>query len=108
MNLTRRNACLLLPMLGTLKAWSSSEKSLPTTVRTFDELHAEVEHVAAVADLQAAPGVLLDVLGLETDAVVTDADLPDRPSAPAARTAVAWGARAALRRPSRPGGTGAP
>ena len=41
MNLTRRNACLLLPMLGTLKAWSSSEASLPTTVRTFDELHAE-------------------------------------------------------------------
>jgi mannose-6-phosphate isomerase-like protein (cupin superfamily) len=28
-------------MLGTLKAWSSSEASLPTTVRTFDELHAE-------------------------------------------------------------------
>jgi len=41
MNLTRRNACLLMPMLGTLKAWSSSDKSLPTTVRTFDELHAE-------------------------------------------------------------------
>ena len=43
MNLTRRNACLLLPMLGTLKAWSSARQSLPATVRTFDELHAEKE-----------------------------------------------------------------
>ncbi len=43
MNLTRRNACLLLPMLGTLKAWSSSEKSLPTVVRTFEELRPEKE-----------------------------------------------------------------
>jgi len=41
MNLTRRNACLLLPMLGSLKAWSSSEATLPTTVRTFEELHAQ-------------------------------------------------------------------
>ena len=41
MNLTRRNACLLLPMLGSLKAWSSSEATLPNTVRTFEELHAQ-------------------------------------------------------------------
>ena len=47
MNLTRRTACQLLPMLGTFKAWSSSEKSLPTTVRTFDELHAEKDAGAA-------------------------------------------------------------
>ena len=46
MNLTRRNACLLLPMLGSLNAWSSSENSLPTTVRKFDELHAEKDKSA--------------------------------------------------------------
>jgi mannose-6-phosphate isomerase-like protein (cupin superfamily) len=46
MNLTRRNACLLLPMLGTLNAWSSSEQSLPTTVRRFEELHAAKEDKA--------------------------------------------------------------
>jgi mannose-6-phosphate isomerase-like protein (cupin superfamily) len=41
MTLTRRNACLLLPLLGTIRAWSSDAHSLPTTVRAFDELHAE-------------------------------------------------------------------
>jgi quercetin dioxygenase-like cupin family protein len=41
MNITRRNACLLLPMLGSLKAWSSSETSLPTTVQPFESLRAE-------------------------------------------------------------------
>jgi mannose-6-phosphate isomerase-like protein (cupin superfamily) len=41
MNLTRRNVCLLLPTLATFKAWSSSETSLPSTVRIFDELHAD-------------------------------------------------------------------
>jgi mannose-6-phosphate isomerase-like protein (cupin superfamily) len=43
MTITRRNACLLLPVLGNLRAWSSSEPSLPTTVHPFESLHAEKE-----------------------------------------------------------------
>jgi len=43
MNITRRSACLLLPMLGTLPAWSSSEPSLPTTAQSFESLRAEKE-----------------------------------------------------------------
>ena len=43
MTITRRNACLLLPVLGSLREWSSSEPSLPTTVQPFESLHAEKE-----------------------------------------------------------------
>jgi mannose-6-phosphate isomerase-like protein (cupin superfamily) len=43
MNITRRNACLLLPILGSLKAWSASETSLPTSVQPFENLRAEKE-----------------------------------------------------------------
>ena len=64
MNLTRRNACLLLPMLGTLKAWSSSEAALPTTVRTFEQLHAQKDAGAtfrAILEGQTHTGDYLEV-----------------------------------------------
>src|SRR5215468_981508 len=41
MTITRRNACLLLPLLGSVRAWGSD--SLPTTVRAFDDLHPATE-----------------------------------------------------------------
>jgi quercetin dioxygenase-like cupin family protein len=41
MDVTRRNALYLLPFLGSIPAWSSSSDSLPTTVRSFEELRAE-------------------------------------------------------------------
>jgi len=41
MSLTRRNVCLLLPLLGSIRSWSSANRSLPTTVRRFDELHPD-------------------------------------------------------------------
>lgn len=43
MNISRRNACALLPMLASLRAWSSSEASLPTTVQPFENLRADKE-----------------------------------------------------------------
>jgi quercetin dioxygenase-like cupin family protein len=43
MTITRRNACLLLPVLGSLRAWSLSEGTLPTIVQPFEGLRAEKE-----------------------------------------------------------------
>jgi mannose-6-phosphate isomerase-like protein (cupin superfamily) len=47
MNITRRSALSLLPLLGSIPAWSSASDSLTTTVRTFEDLHAEKEDKAA-------------------------------------------------------------
>lgn len=47
MTLTRRNACLMLPLLSTIRAWSSDKPSLPTTVRAFDDLHPNKEGQAS-------------------------------------------------------------
>jgi quercetin dioxygenase-like cupin family protein len=44
MTITRRSACLLLPLLGAVRAWGKD--SLPSTVRTFDELHAQKDETA--------------------------------------------------------------
>ena len=43
MNITRRNACLLLPMLSAIPAWTASSDSLPTSLQTFESLHAVKE-----------------------------------------------------------------
>jgi quercetin dioxygenase-like cupin family protein len=45
MTITRRNACLLLPLLGATRAWAAD--SLPSIARPFDELHAETDGKAA-------------------------------------------------------------
>lgn len=43
MTITRRNACLLLPILSTLPAWTASSDSLPSSAQSFETLHAEKE-----------------------------------------------------------------
>ena len=47
MAITRRNVLRLLPLLGSIPAWSSSSDSLPTTVRRFEDLHAAKDGQAA-------------------------------------------------------------
>ena len=46
MNITRRDTLCLLPLLGSIPAWSSASDSLPTTARRFEDLHAETEDKA--------------------------------------------------------------
>lgn len=43
MNITRRNACLLLPILSAIPAWTASSDSLPTSIQPFESLRAQKE-----------------------------------------------------------------
>ncbi|MGC2196280.1 MAG: cupin domain-containing protein [Terriglobales bacterium] len=51
MNVTRRNACLLLPFLGSLSAWSSSSNSLPSSMQPFESLPVAKEGQATYRDI---------------------------------------------------------
>jgi hypothetical protein len=51
MDVTRRQACLLVPLLGSLSAWSSSSKSLPSTMQPFESLPVAKEGQAAYRDI---------------------------------------------------------
>jgi mannose-6-phosphate isomerase-like protein (cupin superfamily) len=64
MAITRRNVLRLLPLLGSIPGWSSSPDSLPTTVRRFEDLHAEKEDRAtfrAILEGQTHTGDYLEV-----------------------------------------------
>lgn len=43
MKLTRRNACLLLPLVSTIPAWTTSSDSLPSSMQPFESLRAAKE-----------------------------------------------------------------
>ena len=38
MDVTRRTACLLLPLMGSVSAWRETTKSLPSSMQPFDEM----------------------------------------------------------------------
>lgn len=51
MEITRRNACLLLPLLGCRSAWSSASDSLSSSMKKFEELPVSREESAAFRNI---------------------------------------------------------
>jgi mannose-6-phosphate isomerase-like protein (cupin superfamily) len=51
MDVTRRKACLLVPLLGSISAWSSASNSLPTSMQPFESLPVAKEGPATYRDI---------------------------------------------------------
>jgi mannose-6-phosphate isomerase-like protein (cupin superfamily) len=51
MDVTRRKTCLLVPLLGSISAWSSNSNSLPSAMQPFESLPAVKEGPATYRDI---------------------------------------------------------